>query len=125
MDLKVLLPTQVLVDEEVRQVTAVAQNGSFSLLPRHIDYVTALVPSILTFVDASGEEAFLAIDEGILVKVGPSVLVSTRSGVRSPDLGHLEETIRSQFKRLDERERQTRVALARIEVDFVQRFLEL
>ncbi len=52
MRLKVLLPTEVLVDEEVVKVTAEAENGSFCLLPRHIDFVAALVPSLLSFVKA-------------------------------------------------------------------------
>ena len=53
MKLMVLLPTEVLIDEEARKITAEAQNGSFCLLPRHIDFVTALVPGILSFEDAS------------------------------------------------------------------------
>ncbi|NMC75543.1 MAG: F0F1 ATP synthase subunit epsilon, partial [Geobacteraceae bacterium] len=44
MKLTVLLPTGVLVDQEVTKVTAEAENGSFCLLPRHIDFLAALVP---------------------------------------------------------------------------------
>ena len=50
MRLTVLLPTEILVDEEVVKVVAEAQNGSFCLLPRHIDFVAALVPGLLSFV---------------------------------------------------------------------------
>ena len=46
MRLKVLLPAKVAVDEEVTKVTAEAANGSFSLLPRHVDFIAALVPAI-------------------------------------------------------------------------------
>ena len=42
MHLKVLLPTRVLVDEAVSKVVAEAENGSFGLLPRHVDFVAAL-----------------------------------------------------------------------------------
>ena len=52
MKLTVLLPTEILVDEEVAKVVAEAQNGSFCLLPRHIDFVAALVPGLLSFVKA-------------------------------------------------------------------------
>ena len=38
MRLKVLLPTPVLEDEEVAKVVAGAENGSFCLLPRHVDF---------------------------------------------------------------------------------------
>jgi F-type H+-transporting ATPase subunit epsilon len=68
---------------------------------------------------------FLAIDEGILVKCGPDVFVSTRHAVRGPDLGGLKETVVARFKAIDSREKKARVAMARIEAGFVRRFLEL
>ncbi|HUM71628.1 MAG TPA: F0F1 ATP synthase subunit epsilon, partial [Chloroflexota bacterium] len=113
------------VEEMVRKVTAEGQNGSFCLLPRHIDFVSALVPGLLVYETAVGAENYLAIDEGILVKCGPEVLVSTRNAVQGADLGQLQALIREQFAELDEREQQTRSALAKIEADFVRRFLEL
>lgn len=125
MALKVLLPKKVVVEQSVRKVVAEGQNGSFCLLPRHIDFVSALVPGLLEYETAAGEEAFLAIDEGILVKCGAEVLVSTRNAAQGADLGQLQLLIREQFAELDEREKQTRSALAKIEVDFMRRFLEL
>lgn len=125
MRLRVLLPTEVLIDEDVTKVIAEAENGSFCLLPRHIDFVAALVPGLLSFVSADGREEFLAVDEGILVKCGPEVRVSTRNAVVGPDLGTLERTIEEQFRILDDRERMTRSAVARLEAEFVRRFMEL
>jgi F-type H+-transporting ATPase subunit epsilon len=125
MILKVLLPKQVLLEAEVDKVVAEGQNGSFCLRPRHIDFVSALVPGLLQYETTDGEEMFLAIDEGVLVKCGPEVLVSTRHAAQSADLGQLQTLIHEQFTELDERERQTRSALAKIEADFVRRFLEL
>ena len=125
MKLKVLLPTKILLEEEVSKITAEAANGSFCLLPRHIDFVTALVPGILIFVSVRGEEKFLAVDEGILVKSGAEVLVSTRHAVQSSDLGLLQETVEKQFRILNEREKVTRSALAKLEVNIVRQFLEL
>ena len=125
MILKVLLPKQVLLHEQVRKVVAEGQNGSFCLLPRHVDFVAALVPGLLAYETAVGQEAFLAIDEGILVKCGAEVLVSTRNAAQGADLGQLQVVIREQFVELDEREKQTRSALAKIEMDFVRRFMEL
>ena len=125
MKLKVLLPTKILLEEEVSKITAEAENGSFCLLPRHIDFVTALVPGILIFVSVRGEEKFLAVDEGILVKSGVQVLVSTRHAVQSSDLGLLQETVEKQFRVLNEREKVTRSALAKLEVNIVRQFMEL
>lgn len=49
MRLTVWLPSQVLMRKEVTRIRAEAENGWFGLLPRHIDFVTALVPGILRF----------------------------------------------------------------------------
>jgi F-type H+-transporting ATPase subunit epsilon len=124
MQLKVLLPTTVLVDEEVSKVIAEAENGSFCLLPRHVDFVTALVPCILSYWTQAGEH-FLALDEGTLVKVGRLVLVSSRNAVAHHSLEALRTTITEEFHSLDEHERQARTALARLEAAALQRFLEL
>jgi F-type H+-transporting ATPase subunit epsilon len=40
--LKVLLPSRVLLDEEVQKVVAEAANGSFGMLPRHVDFVVSV-----------------------------------------------------------------------------------
>ena len=125
MRLKVLLPSEVLLDAAVTKVIAEAENGAFCLLPRHIDFVAALVPGLLSFETEDGREEFLAVDEGILVKCAAQVLVSTRQAVRGPDLGTLRQTIDEQFRTVDEQERKARAAAARLEADLVRRFLEL
>jgi F-type H+-transporting ATPase subunit epsilon len=126
MKLKILLPTKIMLDEEVTKVTAEAGNGSFCLLPRHIDFVAALVPGLLSFVKAGNEvEEFLAVDEGILVKCGPEVLVSTREAMRGPELGQLRETVEKTFKVLTDQEKRARSALANLEANFIRRFLKL
>lgn len=124
MKLKILLPTETLIDEAVTKITAEAENGSFTLLPRHIDFVTALVPGFLSFVSATGQEEFLAVDEGILVKRSDQVTVSTRNAVLGPNLGTLKQMVDAQFRVLDERERMARSAVAKLEADFVRRFVE-
>jgi F-type H+-transporting ATPase subunit epsilon len=125
MKLKILLPTQVFVDQEVEKVTAEAENGFFTLLPRHIDFVAPLASGLLSFVTSEGREEFLAVDGGTLVKRGQEVLVSTRNSVRGPDLGKLREVIVEHYKKIDEHEKQVRSATAKLEADLVQRFIEL
>jgi F-type H+-transporting ATPase subunit epsilon len=125
MNLKVLLPTEVLIEEDVGKVTAEAHNGFFCLLPKHVDFAAAIVPGILSFETAGGREEFLAVDEGILVKCGQEVLVSTRNAMRGPDLGQLRRTVEERFKVLDDREKTARSAMVKIEAGFVRRFLEI
>ena len=125
MRLKVLLPSRVLVDEEVTKVIAEADNGWFCLLPRHADFIAALVPGVLVFTTAAGAEGFAAIDHGMLVKCEREVLVSTWRGVTDDDLGTLRAVVEGEFLALDDRERAARGALARLEAGVVRRFVEM
>lgn len=125
MRLKVLLPTQVLVDEEVRKIGAEGEDGELTLLPRHIDLTTTLSPSVLSFELPGGREEFVAVGEGVLVKCGQEVLVSTRKGVRGAELGKLRERVQQEFTKLDERAETARTSLNKIEATFVHRFIEL
>ncbi len=125
MKLKVLLPTEILVDEVVSKITAEAENGSFCLLPNHVDFVAGLVPGLLFFELEKGKEIFLAVDEGILVKCGSQVLVSVKNAVRGNDLETLKNTVAQEFHHLDEQEKMTRSALSKLEASFIRGFLEV
>ncbi|NET37962.1 MAG: F0F1 ATP synthase subunit epsilon [Cyanothece sp. SIO1E1] len=125
MHLKILLPTEILVDQPVTKVIAEAENGSFCLLPRHVDFLAALAPGILTFETEVGQPTFLAVDEGILVKSGTEVLISIRNAVRGDDLDHLKQQVEQQFRVVDEQERLTQSALASLEASLARHFMEL
>jgi F-type H+-transporting ATPase subunit epsilon len=125
MRLRILLPTRILLDERVQKISAEAENGSFTLLPRHIDFVTALRPGVLSCVLEDDTEVFLAVDEGILVKREHDVLVSTPRAVRSDDLEDLETLIEQEFEQLGEHEKKARSALVGLETTLIRRFLEL
>lgn len=125
MNLQILLPTNVLVDEPAAKIVAEAENGSFCLLPRHVDYVTSLAPGILAFTNADAEERYVGVAEGVLVKSGRNVRVSVEYGVLGESLGQLRAKVRAHFEQVDEKERQAVSAVARLEADFVRRFLAL
>jgi len=124
MRLRVFLPTKILLDREVSKVVAEAEDGSFGILPKHIDFVATLVPGILSFQGAEVEE-FLAIDEGVLVKCASDIRISTRRAVLSKDLEMLRQTVDQEFRTLDEGERKTRSILAKLEADFARRFMKM
>jgi F-type H+-transporting ATPase subunit epsilon len=125
MNLKIAVPKRVLVDEEAQKVAAEAANGSFVILPRHIDFVTVLVPGILSYVSGDGRESFMAVDEAILVKCGDQVSVSAMDAVKSESLETLHRTLQEQFLARDERERKSRTVLTRLETTVARRFMEM
>ena len=124
MKLNVWLPSELLLEEEVVRIKAQADNGSFGMLPRHIDFVTALAPGVLVFQRPGKPEEYLAIDHGILVKCGPEVRVSTRNAVRGESLEQLRAEVEKQFQQREELEKQARALEAKLETDLVRRLLE-
>lgn len=124
MRLKVLLPSQILIDENTDKITGRGREGAFGLLPKHIDIAIALVPGIMSYADGNGSEQFVAVDEGILIKQGKRVIVSTRSAITGENLGRLREAIEEQFLKLDESERESRSAIASLESNMIKRFAE-
>lgn len=125
MRLKVLLPTRILIDAAVTKVVAEADDGWFALLPRHIDFVSHLVPGVLLYERAERGECLLGIDEGILVKCADDVFVSTQDAIPGEDLASLRAAVERRFAHLGDYERSARSALARLEAGVVRRFIEL
>ena len=125
MQLKVVLPTKILINTTAIKVIAEAENGIFCLLPRHIDFVATLIPSLLSFVSPQGEEQFMAINQGILIKQGNQVTVATQNAIEGGDLGKLKETVNQQFRLMDEREKNARSVLAKLEINTIRNFIEL
>ena len=125
MQLKILQPAGIILEKEVAKVTAEAANGSFTMLPRHIDFVAALVPGIISYVTTDGEERFLALDKGVLIKQGDQVYVSAARAVPGDDLEYLQDTVENELKVLSESEKKARMVMARLEADTLRRFSSL
>ena len=105
----------------VSRIVAETHEGSFGLLPRRLDCVATLAAGILIFETKTEGEAYVAVDEGVLVKTGSDVLVSVRNAIAGTDLGQLREAVRREFLHLDERERSVRSVLAKMEGDLMRR----
>ena len=125
MQVKILLPSTVFLDQVAKKLVAEGQNGFFCLLPRHIDYTNALVPGILTLEHMDGQIAYYAVSEGILVKIGRQVLLSVRDAVRGETLEDLKKAVDSQFLQLIRQEQASRTALRKLEAETIRRFMEL
>jgi F-type H+-transporting ATPase subunit epsilon len=126
MNLKILLPFQVFAEKTgVSRIVVQTREGSFGLLPHRLDCVAALAPGILIYETDADGEVFLAVDEGVLVKTGPDVLVSVRRALRGADLGQLRAAVEREFLTLNEQEQSVRSVLAKMEGDLVRRMASL
>ena len=123
MRLKVLLPFRIFADvNEVSRIVAETHDGSFGLLPRRRDCVAALVPGILTYESEADGEVFIAVDQGVLTKVGDTVRVAVRRALRGTDLARLRDAVQRDYLTLDALEEGARTATRKLESGFVSRF---
>jgi F-type H+-transporting ATPase subunit epsilon len=126
MNLKILLPFQVFAEKTgVSRIVAETPEGSFGLLPHRLDCVAALAPGILTYETHTDGEIFVAVDEGVIVKAGPDVLVSVRRALAGADLGQLRDAVEREFLTLDEQEKSVRSVVAKMEGDLIRRMATL
>jgi F-type H+-transporting ATPase subunit epsilon len=123
MNLKILLPFQIFAEQTgVSRVVAETRAGSFGLLPQRLDCVAALTPGILIYQTDTESEVYVAVDEGVLIKTGPDVLVSVRRALLGTDLGQLHEAVQREFLTLDEQQQSVRLVMAKLESGFLRRF---
>ena len=123
MTLKILLPFQIFTEKTgITRIVAETRAGSYGFLPQRLDCVAPLVPGILIYENEEEGEVYVAVDEGVLVKVGPNVSVSVRNAIGGTDLRQLHEAVEKEFLDLNEREQNVRSVLAKIESGFIRRF---
>jgi F-type H+-transporting ATPase subunit epsilon len=126
MNLKILLPFGLFAQETaVKRIVAQTREGSLGLLPHRLDCVAALAPGILLYETESDGEAFVAVDEGVLVKVGTDVFVSARRALSGAKLGELQQAVEQEYLTMNEQEQTTRSMLAKLEGDLIRRMMTL
>lgn len=126
MTLKVLLPFEVFTEKVgVKRIVAETSEGSYGLLPRRLDCVAILVPGILVYETEAEGEAYVALDEGVLIKNGLDVLISTRNAIGGGELEQLRDAVDQQFLTLNDQEASVRAVLARMESGFIRSMARL
>ncbi len=125
MNLKVLLPFEVFIEKkDIARIVAETGEGFFGILPHRLDCVAALLPGILIYEEKNNDETYVAVDEGVLAKIGPDVFVSVRNAIAGNDLHELREAVEREFVNLDQEDRNARVALAKMENSLIRSLME-
>jgi F-type H+-transporting ATPase subunit epsilon len=121
LKLKILLPYKIFADlHYVSSITAETKEGSFGILPNRLDCVAALVPGIISYKSGTGATNYIAVDEGVLIKTDYEIVVSVRNAIKGTSLEELRESVEKEFKHLDEKEKNVRNVLAKLESGFIR-----
>lgn len=125
IDLMILLPHKLFLHETaVSRVVVNTEAGSYGFLPARLDCVTALQSGLVIY-ESSGEEHYVAIDQGILVKMGDRISIAVRNAISGTSLGELHLKVKDVFRNIDEEERQVRNVMANLESGFIKNFEQL
>lgn len=94
MTLEIILPSGKFIEKlGVSRIYVETTYGNIGLLPLRFDCVAGLVPGVLIYDSHSDGEQFVAIDEGVLVKDGLSVVVSVKNAFIGNSLEQLHKTV--------------------------------
>lgn len=125
MRLLLSVPTGVVLDVPTSKVTGESDRGSFTLLPRHADGVMLLRQGLLSYLDETGAEVFVAVDEGVLVKAGGDVRVACRRAVVAGDLANAKRALTAHLELQSDNDRRARAALRSLEAEVLRRMGDL
>ncbi len=98
LELKILLPDKVFCEENgVQRIHVKSASGMFGILPHRLDCIVVLIPGTLTYEDNLGQRQFVAVDTGILTKIGSHVVIATRSAVNVTSKANASENFEGNF----------------------------
>jgi len=123
--LRIVTPLSVVVDEEgVLALCAEDASGSFGILPRHADFLTSLVISVVNWKSGDGRRRYCAVRRGVLsVAGGREVAIATREAVIGDDLATLDEVVLGRFSADIETEKAGRVESTRLQLNAIRQIM--
>jgi F-type H+-transporting ATPase subunit epsilon len=132
---KLVSPTGILYEGPVEQAIAVGSNGEFGVLPNHINFITAIIPGVLTLELADGSRTEYLLFGGLAeVKDGAmTVLASDALPVAAVDPVAAAPEVQASEEKLShmsfydpgyqEAEETARISRARAEIEHLRRAL--
>jgi F-type H+-transporting ATPase subunit epsilon len=109
--------------ENVQELIAEGVDGSFALLPNHVDFASVLDSGLLVLV-IENEEQYAAVDRGVLTKVGDEVEIATPRSVTGKPLGQIREAVQSEFVSEEQHERRVLSTMTKIQTDMARKIFE-
>ena len=77
LNLRIYTPEKLVVDEVIKKISLTGQEGNYTILPNHIDYLSSFDDSIINFIKDDNEKIYLRLSHGIMVKCGREIQIST------------------------------------------------
>ena len=124
MRLRLITPTEVVLETDVEHVTVEDPTGSLGIRPGHAPLVTPLVPGIVQAREPAGRTQYVAVNGGVMLVGGDTVEIFSRQAVAGTDLQHLEDNVVAGFEKDVEEDRANRAAFEKLRVSFMRGVIE-
>ena len=121
---RIVTPSDLKKVDRVSLFRAEDKSGSFGILPRHIEFLTILEPSIaIALID--GEEEYFAFNGGILSFKKEMLTITTKEFVQSSQIGELKGIIERFYKQQREKESIFHLNMKNLQKAFFKKMIEL
>ncbi len=121
--LRIVTPPKI-TEKRIKAIRLKDETGFFGIMKGHINFVTALEPSLCYYLDENDREVFLAVDGGIVSIKGGMVTITSREIFESDDAEKLAEIIENTMVKRDSSERSFLNMIKGIERSFMEKTLE-
>ena len=125
MNFMVYTPLGTALKTKALKVSFETISGYYTLLPRHVDFVSAMNANIVRYTDEENNERYVACHRGIVVKKGENLTISVQNAVLSDTLDELAKSVVEDFKKNDEERKELNTAMARLELGLMRGFSNL
>jgi F-type H+-transporting ATPase subunit epsilon len=121
--IKIITPAKTF-ERQIKYIRLKDDTGSFGIMKGHINFLTALEPSLGYYTDINGREVFIAVDGGILNVRDGVITLTSREVFESDDAEKLGEVIENTIIKRDESETAFLKMLEGIEKSFIEKTIE-
>ena len=121
--LRIVTPPKI-TEKRVKAIRLKDGSGFLGIMKGHINFVTAIEPSLCYYLDENDREVFLAVDGGIVSIKGGMVTITSREIFESGDAEKLAEIIENTMVKRDSSERSFLNMIKGIEQSFMEKTLE-
>ena len=125
MNLKVYTPTELVLEEQIVSFTFTERTGSVCLKPNHIDYISSFTLSTMVFVNINNEKKIIVANNGILIKCGRDLKLSSYVLEIGSDLENLKLDLEKKVDSEMEMRKQLQKSLKNLEYHMFKRIMEL
>jgi len=123
-DARIITPQAVEIVENISFFRAEDRSGSFGILPRHIEFLTTLEPSIAIAV-IEDKEYYYAFNGGVLSFKNNMLTITAKEFVQSDKVSKLLEMIKQSFKEQEEKERLFSDNIENLQKAFIKKLIEM